>query len=131
MGAFLAIVLVASCYRSVNARNLMDIALETTRTSTMILMIVAFSAVLGQVLSFLNVPQELAQLVADLQVNRWVVFVIMNLLFLFLGCFIPPVAIILVTMPVCSRSSRSSFDPIWFGGDDPEHGDGPDHTAQA
>ena len=28
----------------------------------MILMIVAFSAVLGQILSFLNVPQELAQL---------------------------------------------------------------------
>jgi tripartite ATP-independent transporter DctM subunit len=116
VGALLAIVLVAVLYRSVNARNLMDIALETTRTSTMILMIVAFSAVLGQVLSFLNVPQELAQLVADLQVNRWVVFVIMNLLFLFLGCFIPPVAIILVTMPVLFPIiTELGFDPIWFG----------------
>lgn len=116
VGAFLAIVLVAALYRSVNARNLMDIALETTRTSTMILMIVAFSAVLGQVLSFLNVPQELAQLVADLQVNRWVVFVIMNLLFLFLGFFIPPVAIILVTMPVLFPIiTELGFDPIWFG----------------
>jgi C4-dicarboxylate transporter, DctM subunit len=116
VGAFLAIVLVAVLYRSVNARNLMDIALETTRTSTMILMIVAFSAVLGQVLSFLNVPQELAQLVADLQVNRWVVFVIMNLLFLFLGCFIPPVAIILVTMPVLFPIiTELGYDPIWFG----------------
>jgi C4-dicarboxylate transporter, DctM subunit len=100
----------------VNLRNLMDIALETTRTSTMILMIVAFSAVLGQILSFLNVPQELAQLVADLQVNRWVVFVIMNLLFLFLGFFIPPVAIILVTMPVLFPIiTELGFDPIWFG----------------
>ena len=116
VGALLAIVLVAILYRSVNARNLMDIALETTRTSTMILMIVAFSAVLGQVLSFLNVPQELAQLVADLQVNRWVVFVIMNLLFLFLGFFIPPVAIILVTMPVLFPIiTELGFDPIWFG----------------
>jgi tripartite ATP-independent transporter DctM subunit len=116
VGALLAIVLVAVLYRSVNARNLMDVALETTRTSTMILMIVAFSAVLGQVLSFLNVPQELAQLVADLQVNRWVVFVIMNLLFLFLGCFIPPVAIILVTMPVLFPIiTELGFDPIWFG----------------
>ena len=116
VGALLAIILVALLYRSVNARNLMDIALETTRTSTMILMIVAFSAVLGQVLSFLNVPQELAQLVADLQVNRWVIFVIMNLLFLFLGCFIPPVAIILVTMPVLFPIiTELGFDPIWFG----------------
>ena len=52
VGALLAIILVALLYRSVNARNLMDIALETTRTSTMILMIVAFSAVLGQILEF-------------------------------------------------------------------------------
>jgi C4-dicarboxylate transporter, DctM subunit len=116
VGAFLALILVALLYRSVNLRNIMDIALETTRTSTMILMIVAFSAVLGQILSFLNVPQELAQLVADLQVNRWVVFVIMNLLFLFLGFFIPPVAIILVTMPVLFPIiTELGFDPIWFG----------------
>jgi C4-dicarboxylate transporter DctM subunit len=116
VGALLALILVALLYRSVNLRNLMDIALETTRTSTMILMIVAFSAVLGQVLSFLNVPQELAQLVADLAVNRWVVFVIMNLLFLFLGFFIPPVAIILVTMPVLFPIiTELGFDPIWFG----------------
>jgi C4-dicarboxylate transporter DctM subunit len=116
VGALLALVLVALLYRSVNLRNLMDIALETTRTSTMILMIVAFSAVLGQILSFLNVPQELAQLVADLQVNRWVVFVIMNLLFLFLGFFIPPVAIILVTMPVLFPIiTELGFDPVWFG----------------
>ena len=116
VGALLALILVALLYRSVNLRNLMDIALETTRTSTMILMIVAFSAVLGQILSFLDVPQELAQLVADLQVNRWVVFLIMNLLFLFLGFFIPPVAIILVTMPVLFPIiTELGFDPIWFG----------------
>jgi C4-dicarboxylate transporter, DctM subunit len=116
VGALLALILVALLYRSVNLRSLMDIALETTRTSTMILMIVAFSAVLGQILSFLEVPQELAQLVADLQVNRWVVFVIMNLLFLFLGFFIPPVAIILVTMPVLFPIiTELGFDPIWFG----------------
>jgi C4-dicarboxylate transporter DctM subunit len=116
VGALLALILVALLYRSVSVRNLMDIALETTRTSTMILMIVAFSAVLGQILTFLNVPQGLAQLVADLEVNRWVVFLIMNLLFLFLGFFIPPVAIILVTMPVLFPIiTELGFDPVWFG----------------
>jgi C4-dicarboxylate transporter DctM subunit len=116
VGALLALVLVVLLYRSVTLKSLMDIALETTRTSTMILMIVAFSAVLGQILSFLNVPQELAQLVADLEVNRWVVFLIMNLLFLFLGFFIPPVAIILVTMPVLFPIiTELGFDPVWFG----------------
>ncbi len=116
VGALFALILVAVLYRSLTPRKLMDIAMETTRTSTMILMIVAFSAVLGQILSFLNVPQDLAQIIAGLEVNRWFVFLGMNLLFLFLGFFIPPVAIILITMPVLFPIVRQlGFDPIWFG----------------
>jgi tripartite ATP-independent transporter DctM subunit len=116
VGALLAILLVAIVYRSVTLRNLMNVALETTRTGTMILMIVAFSAVLGQVLSFLNLPQELAQIIGDLEINRWFVFIAMNFLFLFLGFFIPPVSIILITMPVLFPIiTQLGFDPIWFG----------------
>jgi C4-dicarboxylate transporter, DctM subunit len=116
VGALFALVLVGVLYRSVTPKSLMEIALETTRTSTMILLIVSFSAVLGQVMSFLGVPQDLAQWVAGLEVNRWVVFLAMNVLFLILGCFIPPVAIILITMPVLFPIvTQLGFDPIWFG----------------
>jgi C4-dicarboxylate transporter DctM subunit len=116
VGSLLAVIMVAAIYRSITLRNLIDAALETARTSTMILMIVAFSAVLGQVLSFLGVPQDLAQAVAGLEVNRWVIFVMINTLFLVLGFFIPPVAIILITMPVLFPIvTQLGFDPIWFG----------------
>jgi tripartite ATP-independent transporter DctM subunit len=115
VGALLALILVGILY-GMRPGNIMNVALETTRTSTMILMIVAFSAVLGQVLSFLNVPQDLATLIADLNVNRWVVFLAMNVLFLVLGFFVPPVAIILITMPVLFPIvTELGFDPIWFG----------------
>ncbi len=115
VGALLALILVGILY-GMRPGNVMSVALETTRTSTMILMIVAFSAVLGQVLSFLNVPQDLAELIANLEVNRWVVFVAMNFLFLVLGFFVPPVAIILITMPVLFPIiTELGFDPIWFG----------------
>lgn len=116
LGALIAIVLVAVLYRSITVRKLVDAALETTRTSTMILMIVAFSAVLGQVMSFVGVPQLLAQVVGEMEVNRWVIFLAINLLFLILGFFIPPVAIILITMPVLFPIiTQLGFDPIWFG----------------
>jgi C4-dicarboxylate transporter, DctM subunit len=115
VGALLALILVGVLY-GMRPGNIMNVALETTRTSTMILMIVAFSAVLGQVLSFLNVPQDLAGLIADLNVNRWVIFFAMNVLFLVLGFFVPPVAIILITMPVLFPIiTELGFDPIWFG----------------
>ncbi len=116
VGALFAFLLVVVLYRQASWKKLMDMALETTRTSTMILMIVAFSAVIGQVLSFLNVPQDLAAAIADLQVNRWLVFVAMNVLFLVLGFFLPPVSIILITMPVLFPVVTAlGFDPIWFG----------------
>ena len=116
VGALFALILVGVLYRSVTPKSLMEVALETTRTSTMILLIVAFSAVLGQIMSFLGVPQDLAQWVAGLEVNRWVVFLAMNVLFLILGFFIPPVAIILITIPVLYPViTQLGFDPIWFG----------------
>jgi len=116
VGALFAFLLVAVLYRQARWNRLMDMALETTRTSTMILMIVAFSAVIGQVLSFLNVPQDLAGAIAELQINRWLVFVAMNVLFLVLGFFLPPVSIILITMPVLFPIITAlGFDPIWFG----------------
>ncbi|RNL86567.1 TRAP transporter large permease [Halostreptopolyspora alba] len=116
VGALAAFVLVAVVYRSLGWRRIRDVGLEATRTGTMILMIVAFSAVLGQVLSFLGVPQELAEVVAGLDVNRWVIFLAMNAIFLVLGFFIPPVAIILITMPVLFPIvTELGFDPVWFG----------------
>lgn len=116
VGALAAFVLVAVFYRSLGWRSIRDVGLEATRTGTMILMIVAFSAVLGQVLSFLGVPQDLAEVVAGLDVNRWVIFLAMNAIFLVLGFFIPPVAIILITMPVLFPIVTGlGFDPVWFG----------------
>jgi tripartite ATP-independent transporter DctM subunit len=116
VGALFAFLLVTILYRSTGWKKLMEICLETTRTSTMILMIVAFSAVIGQVLSFLNVPQDLAGAIAALEINRWLVFVAMNVLFLVLGFFLPPVSIILITMPVLFPVITAlDFNPIWFG----------------
>ena len=116
VGALFAFLLVVVLYRTASWKQLMEIAQDTTRTSTMILMIVAFSAVIGQVLSFLSVPQELAGSIAALQVNRWIVFLAMNVLFLVLGFFLPPVSIILITMPVLFPVITAlEFNPIWFG----------------
>lgn len=116
VGALAAFVLVLVFYRSLNLRKILDVGLETTRTGTMIMMIIAFSAVLGQILAFLGVPQELATAIAGMEVNRWIIFIAMNVVFLILGFFVPPVAIILITMPVLFPVVVAlGFDPIWFG----------------
>jgi TRAP-type C4-dicarboxylate transport system permease large subunit len=47
--------------------------------------------------------------------NRWVLMAAINVFLLIAGCFLPPVAIILMCMPVLTPVLESNnFDLIWF-----------------
>ena len=62
------------------------------------------------------VTQSVAEAIAELDVNRWVLLGIINVLLLVLGCFLPPAAIILMTTPIILPVIMAAgFDPIWFG----------------
>lgn len=116
IGVVLVWILVGLIYRGLKGRQLMDVLLESTNQSTMILLITGFSAVIATVLSFLRVPQDLAAMVAGAELNRWLVLIIINLILLVLGCFLPPVSIIVMTTPILLPLILSlGFDPIWFG----------------
>lgn len=116
VGAFLALIMVIVVYRSLTWRKLMDILLSSTKESTMILLIMAFSALLGTVMGFLTIPQDLASLVIGLDLNKWVIFFIINVFLLVLGFFLPPAAIILMTAPILYPIIVGlGIDPIWFG----------------
>lgn len=55
IGVLLVWVLVALIYRGLSGRQLLNVLLESTNQSTMILLITAFSAVIATVLSYLRV----------------------------------------------------------------------------
>ena len=60
--------------------------------------------------------QTLAQAIADLHVNKWVLMLLINVFLLVCGFFIPPAAIILMTAPILYPIiTTAGFDPVWFG----------------
>ncbi|GAB3064516.1 TRAP transporter large permease [Sediminivirga luteola] len=116
VGVVLVMALIGIGYRGLRGRDLIKVLLETTNQSTMILMITAFSAVIAVVLSFLRVPQDLAALVTEMEVNRWVVMIVINVVLLVMGLFLPPVSIVVMVTPVLLPMIIAlGFDPIWFG----------------
>lgn len=116
VGVVLVLLLVGIFYRGLKGRDFLKVLLETTNQSTMILMITAFSAVIATVLSFLRVPQDLAAIVTDMDVNRWIIMIVINLVLLVMGLFLPPVSIIVMTTPILYPLIIGlGFDPIWFG----------------
>ena len=116
VGVVLVVLLIGLVYRGLNGRQFLHVLLETTNQSTMILTITAFSAVIATVLSFLSVPQDLAAMVTEMDVNRWVIMIVINIFLLVLGLFLPPVSIIVMVTPVLYPLIVGlGFDPIWFG----------------
>ncbi|WP_192498626.1 TRAP transporter large permease [Ornithinimicrobium pratense] len=116
IGALLVGIMVLGIYRGLTGRGLMDVLLDTTNQSTMILLITAFSAVIATVMSYLRIPQDLAALVSEMELNRWVVLLIINVVLLVMGMFLPPVSIIVMVTPILLPLIISQgFDPIWFG----------------
>jgi TRAP-type C4-dicarboxylate transport system permease large subunit len=67
-------------------------------------------------MSTLFITQSLAMEIADLETNRWLVLLWINLFLLVAGCFLPPVAVILMTVPTLLPIIETlDFNPIWFG----------------
>jgi C4-dicarboxylate transporter DctM subunit len=116
IGVVLVFLLVAVGYRGLSRIQFLRVLLDTTNQSTMILTITAFSAVIATVLSFLAVPQELAAVVGELQLNKWFILLMINVVLLILGMFLPPVSIIVMVTPILYPLVVAlGFDPIWFG----------------
>lgn len=116
VGAALCLAMVIVIYRMWHWRDLWHILQDALRESGMLLMIIGTSVLFSYVMSSSMVTQTIAQAVADLQVNRWVLLAVVNVLLLVAGCFLPPAAIILMTTPIILPViTAAGFDPVWFG----------------
>jgi tripartite ATP-independent transporter DctM subunit len=116
VGAALCVVFALVIYRMWRLREWWTILRDTMRESVMILTIIAAAVLFGYMLTSLYLTQTLAQAIADLHVNRWVLMALINVFLLVCGFFIPPAAIILMTSPILLPIIKTAgFDPVWFG----------------
>lgn len=115
IAAFLALVLVVVIYRTYKLQDFWAIFRDTVRESTMILMIIGAAALFSYMMSLLYLTQTAAEALVSLEMNRWVLMFAINVFLLIAGCFLPPVAIILMVMPILIPVLEANdFDLIWF-----------------
>lgn len=115
IGAFGAFVFALS-RRRLSWKNLNSALLETGRNTAMLLLIIVGANIFGYFLSVSRLPVELASLVADLAVSRYVILTAILAFYIFLGCFMLPLPLIIVTIPIIFPLVLSlGFNPIWFG----------------
>jgi C4-dicarboxylate transporter, DctM subunit len=103
-------------YREMNLAQLRAAMIEGGVQTAVVMLLVATSALLGSYLTEIQAPQHLAQSVADLTSNKWVVLALLNVLFLILGMFLHSAAAIILVVPVVMPLVKSvGIDPVHFG----------------
>ena len=116
IGAFASLLMVMMIYGCWRWTEMKAILGGTVRESTMVMMIIAMSFLYTYVMSYLHITQSMAQWLVGLELSKWAYLFWVNVLLLVLGCFLPPVAIILMVTPVIMPGILAAgFDPIWFG----------------
>jgi len=112
----LGALIIALARRKLSFKMLKRALFETLRTSSMVLVIVAGAVVLGHFLAVSRIPFELANLLSNLPLPSWSIIGIIIIFFLFMGCFIDALALILLTIPIFYPVVLElGYDPIWFG----------------
>jgi len=84
--------------------------------TAVVMLLVAASALLGIHLTEIQAPQKLAAAAAALSNSRWLVLMLLNLLFLLLGLFLHSAAAIILVIPVVMPLVQAvGIDPVHFG----------------
>lgn len=103
-------------YKELNIYEVPRILLSTAKNTAVIMFIVAAAALFGWILAHAQVPQMLTNAVTSITSNPFLILVVINLLLLFLGCFMEGTAILILLAPVLLPLVENiGVDPIQFG----------------
>ena len=80
------------------------------------MVIVTGAVIFGHFMAITRVPYELAEWVSSLPLPPHAVMGVIILVYLFGGCFMDALAMIMLTIPIFYPVVQTlGFDPIWFG----------------
>lgn len=112
MGAFV----IALVKRKLTKNTVIEALQRTLRTTGFIFAIILSAFILNYFFAITRLPMALASLITDTGFPAWVVFSLIILIYIILGCIMDTMAMVVVTIPIVLPVIHSlGFDLIWFG----------------
>ncbi len=116
VAALHALVLAAVVFRALSWRSFWGVVMESTRASAVITIILAGSFILNYAFTAEGVPQAMAQWVDSMQLSQIRFLLLVNLMFLVLGCFLDVSVLLLVFVPMLLPAVKLlGIDLVHFG----------------
>jgi C4-dicarboxylate transporter, DctM subunit len=115
IGTF-GVILLSLIKRKLDFKTFVRSSYETLRTACMIFMLLAGSFMLGHFIAVTNIPQITADWVTKLELNRYLVIIIIFLVYQVGGSFIEDLAFMILATPIFYPTFvKLGFDPLWLG----------------
>jgi tripartite ATP-independent transporter DctM subunit len=103
-------------YRKIGIRKLLNILIEASEITAVILLIVASASLFGWVMAAERIPQAVANIFLGISQNYYVLLILINLLLLILGTFMETLAILIVVVPILMPIVETiKMDVVHFG----------------
>ena len=116
VAALHSLILAALVFRALTWRSFWGVVLESTRSSAVITLILAGSFILSYAFTAEGIPQAMAQWVDGMQLSRLQFLLMVNGLFLLLGCFLDVSVLLLVFVPMLLPAAQLlGVDLVHFG----------------
>jgi C4-dicarboxylate transporter DctM subunit len=115
VGTF-AVLLLAFVKRDITFKAYVRSVKESLRTAIMILMLIAGSTVLGHFIAVTNIPQNTADWVVALPLNRYLIMILICIVYEIGGSFIDDLTFMILATPIFYPVAlKLGFPPLWFG----------------
>lgn len=102
--------------RRLTARVLLDVLIESGRTTSMLFFVIIGTLVLGNYLNLAGIPSDIEAAVRGANLTPMQVVWAMMLVCLVLGAIVESTSMILLTIPIFFPIVKSfGLDPVWFG----------------
>ncbi len=89
---------------------------STARTSSMMVFLCVSGYCLSFVLAYLKIPSAITQFIINSGMNKYVLLIMLYIMWLILGCLMDPGSMVILTVPFLFETMVSlGFDPVWLG----------------
>ncbi|RVH52405.1 TRAP transporter large permease [Sinorhizobium meliloti] len=103
-------------YRTMTLSTLARATFDTIETTASVLFIVTAASIFAWLLTVSQAAQMLSGAILTITDNKWVFLILVNLLMLFVGCFLDTIAAITILVPILlPLTAQFGIDPVHFG----------------
>ncbi len=116
VSAVYALIVVVFIYKDLKFHQLPHVFVEASRTTVMLMFIVANAMLFAHVLTTERIPQTIAEHIMAFGMTPWMFLLVVNIILLIAGNFMEPTGIILILAPIFFPiATHLGIDPIHLG----------------